>query len=225
MDIVSNPFFCLSNTPNYKEVNNIYPQATYEMDDVHVYDILKNMINKPVQEAITITFNLAKKTKATDVLSQSYITSSGLLISNKLFLLLQDFGILHTQFIQCSIKHEKTILNYYWLHPVKDFLSCIDFEKTDFTLVDKGSGKTLYEYKAKSRDAFIQKTLAIPYDKAMCPKGDIYFIPDAGCKTDIIFLPGIDLSIFISERLRNVFIQNSITGAYISNEATNIIAQ
>ena len=86
------------------------------------------------------------------------------------------------QFIDTRVKKGNEELQYYWLHPTRDYFDYIDTEK------------------------------------ALTDKDGIFFIPGFSLKSHFIFLPKIDISLYISKTM-------SITGALITEEATNMICE
>jgi len=175
-------YFEITRTLNYKEVGNVSTQVNIDRTYIAETDVARRVINKPISPDVIFRFDLEKKTIATDILSQGDILSDGLLISKRIYECIKELYMDGVQFIDTRVKKGNEELQYYWLHPTRDYFDYIDTEK------------------------------------ALTDKDGIFFIPGFSLKSHFIFLPKIDISLYISKTM-------SITGALITEEATNMICE
>ena len=218
-------YFEIMRTLNYREVGNVSTQVNIDRTYIAETDVARRIINKPISPDVIFRFNLEKKTIATDVLSQGDITSSGLLISKRIYDSIKELCIEHVQFIDSRVKKGNEELRYYWLHPTQDYFDYIDYSKTTFVLTEKSTGHILYEMKFKNKEVLLQRLYNKKTDKALTDKDGIFFMPGYSLKSHFIFLPRIDISLYISKTMKDILIANAITGALITEEATNMICE
>lgn len=77
-------------------------------------------------------FHLDPDTKLTDIVSEAYISTRGILASQKMCGVLDDFIVQrHERYPADVVFHGKTY-RYYWLHMTEELDDRIDFAKSDF---------------------------------------------------------------------------------------------
>lgn len=162
-----------------------------------------------------LSFELEKKAKLTEILSQATISADGLLISEKVKDILEKHDLLDHRFYSASVKDQKGKSHpYFWLHLVAkpEYLNWIDFPNSKF-LLEKGirnfeniSINSKEEYDQKVREANDMETLAdIVVDKIVCT-------PLFNNKLSLFVFPKIDNRIFVSSDLKEELVSGSITG-------------
>lgn len=162
-------------------------------------------INKPLK------FELHKRAKLTNCLSQGAISSGGLLIDEKVKSVFDSFHIMKHQYYPAEIIGKKgEIINYYWLQLEENLTSEIDFDASIFyelILATKGdkvkiSSLTDYEekkvengweWRAKAEQIMLQKDTKL--------KG-----------YDLFRLFPFDNTLCISKRLKEAIEQHKLTG-------------
>ncbi len=134
-------FYILKGGIACKETKNIYPQVLKPIapKGSELYKKIINLRNKPNPDAkgLVIELELDPKTKPTDFISQSWIGSIGLLVSQRAFEFLSGFNLQpEMETYKTIIHHKGKTFDYVWLNPVYDCDIDIDFEKTLFYLYD-----------------------------------------------------------------------------------------
>ena len=167
-----------------------------------------------------IIFKLSKKAILTDFLSNSAIGARGYLVSQKAKEILIEFNLMDYQFYPVIIQTSKGELIYFWLHLTQpDLIHEIDYRKSIFY-------ETKWEFREdviqiNSYDDYLEKkkldtkaSFGAELDKTVVKE---QFNKELDLFT---FLP-FDNNIYISEKLKNSFLVNNITGIDIE-EASNL---
>ncbi len=124
-----------------KETKNIYPQVVRPVapKGTEVYNKITNLRNKPNPDAkgLVIELELDPKTNPTDFISQSWIGSIGLLVSQRAFEFLSGFNLQpEMETYRTILRHKGKTFDYVWLNPVYRYEYDINFEKTQFSIFD-----------------------------------------------------------------------------------------
>lgn len=211
--------------PNYYKIN-------YELDDkitgkgypqVNCLNVneIGNFSSWELNKKKTILkFELNKKSKLTDVLSVLEI-NTGFLISPKVKKILDQFKLMRHQYFDATIETDNGTFNYYWLHLTEpDLVKKIDYNKSIFY-------ETEYTFKKDIiiLDNFEHYQMLKSQDKEACfgVTSEQIFFSDSFDKTlDLLtFLP-FNNDIYISEKLKNVLIENNILSFNITQ--TSVIS-
>lgn len=84
-----------------------------------------------------LKFLLAKHAKPTDILSSNFHSLfNGLLVSNKLARILEEYNLPPHQRIEAQVTIGRDVVTYYWLHFTSDTSDIVDFERSIFTKYD-----------------------------------------------------------------------------------------
>ena len=134
-------FYILKGGIACKETKNVYPQVLKPLapKESELYKKITNLRNKsnPDAKDLVIELELDPKTKPTDFISQSWIGSIGLLVSQRAFEFLSGFNLQpEMETYKTIIHHKGKTFDYVWLNPVYNFDVDIDFEKSCFYLYD-----------------------------------------------------------------------------------------
>lgn len=168
-----------------------------------------------------LSFELEKKAKLTDVLSQASVSANGLLVNEKTKAILEKYTMSEHRFFPASVMDKKGKIHseYYWLHLVarEAYFDWIDFPKSKF-LLEKGIGNfeeiqinSKEDYDLKVREADNMEILAdIVADK-------IVFTPAFNENLSVFVLPKIDIHVFITSELKEALVNNSISGIEFSD--------
>ena len=199
-------FYIIKGGVACKETKNIYPQVVKPIafKGSEVYNKISNLKNKPNHDAkgLVIELELDPKTNPTDFISQSWIGSIGLLLSQKAFEFLSGFNLQpEIETYKTIIHHKGKTYDYIWLNPVYDFDIDIDFQKTLFYLHDfledsKNSIEIL--------DARDLNKKSMDYNPIPIIKTDILVLKNKGISNfDLLFMSIGSTNLRVSEKLKN----------------------
>lgn len=205
------------NTRTDKEVGGIFPQANC-LTLGHAHSI---KFSKFAEIALNLKFELAKRSKVTDIISQSAISADGFIISERVKNILQEFNIIQHKYYEVIIQDalKRIPENYYWLHtvPKKEFLNWIDYAKSKFYRtkytfrnedIEISSVNDYYNF-YKNNDRLIwgieadEIKLNENFDKSL----------------DMFIFPDFSFRMTISQKLKDAFIQEKISGIEITEAA------
>jgi hypothetical protein len=170
----------------------------------------------------SLEFELVKRSKISDVLSQGSISSPGIMLSERAMSLVNQFRLQDHIKVPVKVHNELTVSKYTWLQFVSDrMLKLIDFEKCIFYQKEfgfrKGDNFRLPSYnELKKKEKEFGK---MSYITAELIGFNTYFQHDL----DLFSIPDIDYGVYGSLKLINSLKEEKITGIEII-EATNIIA-
>jgi hypothetical protein len=198
-----------------KEVGNIFPQANcLTQSSAHLLTTNEFYTNFP-----KLVFELEKKSKLTDLISQASISSIGLLVSAKLKEILIKHKLPKYKLYQSELKISNLSIDYFWVHfNFENFINFIDFENSIFYYtkfemqVEQISIKDFNEYKMLKKENGIMWDVEIESIKLKDNLIDDF---------DLFNFYPFTRNIFISEKLKNDIVQNSISGIEIKE--SNII--
>lgn len=166
-----------------------------------------------------LVFEIEKRAKVTDVLSQAAISAHGMLISERFKTLMENFRIMNHVFYPAVVKTRTADLQYYWIHLADDsFVNKIDYTKSIFYWTRSTMRKGVIEL--SSFDDYLgQKEKnghlwGVDIDKIVLNKNFDMTLDMFGC------LP-FDMGIYVSERLKNAILSMEISGLELK-EAINI---
>jgi hypothetical protein len=158
---------------------------------------------------------LNKASIGTDILDNVELTF-GLLISDKLKSLIENFNLLPHKFYEIDVLG--TIEKYYWFHYITNFEMFVDFRKTTieifnshggFEVIDTISLVSLDELKKLKEEIYLENGKAIRF-------GDI-ILNNGFPKYDLFEESLINYQTIISEKLKNTLVANRITGVEFRN--------
>ncbi|MFT5723122.1 MAG: hypothetical protein ACI9JN_000229 [Bacteroidia bacterium] len=186
----------------------ILPKGKTVKDPAFVWNV--QFCKIPDFEPILGTIKVENSAKLTDLISSSTI-SNGYIISKKLFKILGDFNL--GNFIQkpVTVKFKGDYFEYYWVHIANDKSTMIDFNNSNFYLIDSFSNKDSCSIKNWDELVQIRKSASslkkIRFDKMQIGE----FLEDC------FHLNHIFYDLIISERLKNAILKNGVTGINFQN--------
>lgn len=158
-------------------------------------------------------FLLNKRAKKTDLIfSNHYSPFASLLISERLWIILQKFKLPAYQLYPTVLKDSKgNVYPYHFIYFYESDDSYLDFPKSSFYVKIRGeNGFSIKEQKVKSLEdyfklkrLFKEENIKLEVLEPVLKEG----IPLDLFRTKKVFLP-----LFISEALRNALLENGITG-------------
>jgi hypothetical protein len=209
-------YYSIENQTNTKEVGPDYPQANC-LTQPYAHEIKFNSFPNFEPKLI---YELSKRAKLTDVLSQAAISAHGLLVGERFKIILQGFNLMKHKFYPVTIQTKKGIEQYYWLHLVdSSFINVINYNASKF-----------YWTKSTFRKDVIKLTSFDEYQKLKKENGILWGVSIDEIKLNESFDSNLDLfssipfdmGIYVSDRLKKKIEEEKITGIQI-NEATNFI--
>lgn len=158
-------------------------------------------------------FEIHPRAPFTDVVSSGL--SFGMIISQRLKTLLQDYNLVETRYYPVKLRRgTQENREYYWMHPFSSFLEYVDFKRTKFFV--ESFGKRGIDLEISTAEE-LHKLRGHYIDQHKFVKAHtVYLIPDFGKLGLDLFLTELTLSILISESLKATLIQEKITGMEIS---------
>lgn len=154
-------------------------------------------------------FILDKKAKLTDVLS-SMISGFGFLISEKMKNILEQFRLPEHGFYPASIAVDNTKLNnYFWFLPIYKLSDHVDYAKT--TLYSKDTFNNVEKLDVNSAEDVVRLRPKIGYTKKIVSE-KIYFKNGFKLNLDLFMIGVFNFSIYLTEDLKSVLINEKITG-------------
>jgi hypothetical protein len=207
-------YYTLENRTD-KEVGSVFPQAScLSQMDAHRLSNDEFPAFTP-----TLNFELVKKAKLTDVLSQAAISAQGLLINEQFKKLLEEFNLMQHKFYAATVKTKKGDTQYYWMHlSDRDLINCIDYKASKFFRTEYGYREENIEL--TSFDDY--KSKKAKFGKMGTIQSDFIKLNDKFPKNlDCFILPLFDAHLYLSESLTTAVRGENITGIEIK-EATTI---
>ncbi len=209
-------YYILGEAAGTDETGPEYPQAQ-EMVEAYSYDapdsIYITSYHDGVELPCTPNLNAIKvmsRAKLTDLLSVAMLSTSGLLISRRMQLLLQDFVLVNHKFYPATIKHKKELFDdkYVYLHLISDLREFVDYKRSVFySSVSGYNGNLRFESK--------DDTLAyyeVEDRRHTLRSKQIAFLPSF-INYDLFYISNFNKNIYISQKLRDHLLANHVTGA------------
>lgn len=201
--------------------NQVYPQVeSMGLDyDWDAKDSIRRIVSNAPLEFVPDfkSFHLDPETKITDIVSQSYIYTRGLLVSEKFWKVLEDFVLQAHETYFTQVVHKTTVLPYRWIHITEEIEKRIDYAKSDFRQVAADSQLSAIDVKnwedlrsicAKAVNSLDGEIIA---QKAVFLSG----VP----KYDLLFLQLTSRNIFVSDQLANRIRAEKFTGFKIEDSS------
>lgn len=172
---------------------------------------------------IELRFALQKNTKLTDILSQAAISSPGLLVSEKVFNILNNYQLMNHSFFSAIVETKKGEEQYYWLHLVGSNLvtDAVDYSNTQLSWTQSGFKKG--ELSLKSFEDFSRKKTenGILWGARLERiSTNNYFDRNL----DLFAFTPLDLRIYVSTKLKQSLSENFIQGVEFI-EAKHLIVE
>ncbi|MFN8294871.1 MAG: hypothetical protein U0T69_01690 [Chitinophagales bacterium] len=131
-------YYLITNATNKKETGLVGPQCMvfpsgYNLDWYEQPNSMTKLSNDRIPDfEPELIFELDKKAKLTDFISQSIISSRGLLINKKVKDILEQFRLPEHKFYPAKIFHKNEVFQYFWLHLIDNNYDDIDYSKSIF---------------------------------------------------------------------------------------------
>lgn len=199
--------------------DEVVGHATTQIDYLDSYYAFKlsplEFVTIPLLKA-----KLNRKAKMTDVMTEGCISVCGLMISEKMKLLFDQFNIIpQHKYYPIEVSTKSGIFSYYFLQLInKDFVNkSIDFQRTTFYWSNISLTKTYGTVKVNSRDDIIKQKKACSDINKFIKAKQVVASKDFDANLDIFSLDLITANggIIISERLKNAIEANGLTGMHI----------
>lgn len=224
-------YYKLSISCNTKETGPVYPQIqkmvpNYDnKDKKSVYSLSKFYNSFPNFEPNLNGFVIQGRAKLTDFLSNSIIRTNGFLLSENAKQIFESCNLNGYKFYQAKIFYKKNCFNYFWLHFISNVRNSIDYGKSRFFIFQNFSKKLEY-IDVISEEDLIEKEKSLqeknPGKTIVIWAETIYLNSSFDKKLDFFKVGKFDSNYYVSEHLRNLFIEQNITGIEFC-EAANII--
>jgi hypothetical protein len=201
--------------------NQVYPQVEsmgldYDWDAKN--SIRRIVSNVPLEVVPDFkSFHLDPETKITDIVSQSYIYTRGLLVSERFWKVLQSFVLQAHETYLAQVVHRDTVLPYRWIHMTEEIEERIDYAKSDFrqvadsqlSAIDVKNWENLRSICAKAVNSLDGEIIA---RKIMFLSG----VP----KCDLLFVQLTSRNIFVSDQMASRIRAEKFTGFKIEDSPT-----
>jgi hypothetical protein len=193
-----------------KEVGNVFPQATcLTKAQAHMLRADQFPASEP-----SLEFELEKKAKLTDVVSEAAMGTSGLLISQKLKALLEEFSLMRYKMYPVRLITKKGDETYFWLHLVDpELVRKIDYPNSVFYWTDCSFREDIIKLNTFNDYAVKKKANGALWDVEV---EKLRLLPAFTSKPyDLFKLSPISTDIFISQKLKQALEAHQITGLEI----------
>lgn len=198
-----------------KEVGNIFPQVQC-LSQMHAHQLHADEFPsfRPI-----LHFELERKAQLTDVLSQAAISAQGLLVSEQLKGIIEQYKIMKHKFYPATVDVKSKTFSYYWLHLVDtSFLHKIDYKRSDFFRTEYGFRED--DIKLNSFDDYKKKKEK--FGNMGTIESDFLFIDESSfVDYQLITFPLFDDKIYVSSKLFSTLQKKGIKGIEFK-EATTI---
>jgi len=209
-------YFKLDFSTDLKEIGPEYPQAgpckSYNFKGAQSYfNIHFNKFPEFIPDLNY--FEIHRRAPFTDVVSSGL--SFGMIISQKLKTLLQDYNLVETRYYPMQLRRgAEENKEYYWMHPISSFIEFVDFKRTKF-FVDT-FGKRGMDLEISTAEELHELRGHYIEQNKFVKAQTVYLIHDFEKLGLDLFLTDLTLRILISESLKATIIQEKITGVEIS---------
>ncbi|GAA0876011.1 hypothetical protein GCM10009118_24210 [Wandonia haliotis] len=175
-------------------------------------DEIKSFTNGYPDIKTPLIFELHKKAKLTNCLSQGAIASGGLLIDDKTKDLLADFILIKHKFYPTEIigKKNEIIKNYYWLQIEEDLTGEIDYEKSIF--YETNGVSNIGEIKIDSYQWYQKQKAEKGWKFGLNAKLIVLKSDSKLINYDLFRLFPFEYKLIMSERLKSAIVENKLTG-------------
>ncbi len=215
-------FYLIKGGVACKETKNVYPQVLKPIASKgsEPYNKITNLRNKPNLESkdLVIELELDPKTNPTDFISQSWIGSIGLLVSQRAYELLSGFNLQPEMETYKSIIHHKgKTYDYVWLNPVYRYEYDINFEKTKFSIFDI-LDETYTSIEILKIEDFKEKNLNQTSPLKKLHTSTVYLTTKEVKELDLIQISAGDANIYISENLKAELVKSKLNAFEINSK-------
>jgi hypothetical protein len=223
-------FFKLSEARATGETGSNYPQievmiSGYDYDSPNsIHNLAKNHDLFSDYKPNLDSFILTKRAKLTDLLSDA-LGGGGHLISHKFYNILSNLNLsLHKCFPATILDKFNNLHYYYYLYLINDYSKFVDYKKSIFFIYHNYAWD-LGIVPIKSKEDFILKEKELkqknPNESIVLWAKRIILSSEFNANLDLFKIGNFNSDCFISKRLKNLIIENRITGCEIK-EADNL---
>ena len=205
------------------QYNEMFPQVIHMGPD-YDFDGPESLTRITVNEPLTFvpdlkSFTLDPDTNLTDIVSQTYIYTDGLLVSERVHQVLKDCVMASHVNYPATVVHRDRAFQYYWLHFTDSVAPGIDFSRSRFVVIDQDesidilvtSSAGLQEWCRRVVQTMTQRLTAQTVSfKSGTPRYDLFFLDVA---------PRI---ILLSKDLTALLADNGFTGFQLKPSAINV---
>lgn len=211
---------------NSKETGPIYPQVQkmssgYDNKaDNSIKKLFRHWKSFPDFKPNLDSFVLEPKSKQTDILSNA-LSSRGIILNSKAKAIFESVKTCPIQFYEASVIHHRQLLDdYFWMHIVSDYTDFVDYTNSTFFIyqnfmknigyIEVLSKEDLIEKEEKLKRDNPNTTLAIWSEK-------IKMLSSFDMELQLFTICKFDANLYIDQSLKNILIENKITGYRTEN--------
>jgi len=211
---------------NSKETGPIYPQVQkmssgYDNKaDNSIKKLFRHWKSFPDFKPNLDSFVLEPKSKQTDILSNA-LSSRGIILNSKAKAIFESVKTCPIQFYEASVIHHRQLLDdYFWMHIVSDYTDFVDYTNSTFFIyqnfmknigyIEVLSKEDLIEKEEKLKRDNPNTTLAIWSEK-------IKMLSSFDMELQLFTIGKFDANLYIDQSLKNILIENKITGYRTEN--------
>jgi hypothetical protein len=212
------PFYSIKTTSERKIIGPEYPQIQTMDGNIHrdaedsVYNVFCDTF--PHFEPNLDHFVLHEKALLTDIVSAAMI-SCGLVVNQKVKMILEDYRLPPHKFYPAVIKHKGSFhKNYFWFYFISDIFNYIDYKETKFIITDMFDNKIEDCNNINSASSLRSLKNDLPDDKNVDSEL-IRLDSKTSLPFDLFKITFGNYRTFITEKLKEAFTENSITGINI----------
>jgi hypothetical protein len=207
-------FYKLDNRTD-KEVGSVFPQVTC-LSQIDAHRLSSDQFPSFLP---TLIYKLVKKAMLTDVLSQAAISAVGFITNHKLKEITEALNQTNLKIYPAIIEAKTTRENYFWLHIKSlDISDLIDYNSSAFFYTKYELKQDIIKINSYNHYKTLSKEHGIMWGVGM---DQIKLSNRFNPHLELFHLSPFDRTVYISKRIRNLILENQITGIEIT-EANNI---
>lgn len=213
-------YYILKPAVGTKETGMAYPAVeSFEDYDFNKVDSVYNLDSDFFPNFIPdIRFKLAKDAKLCDIMGQGTISACGLLISQNVKDVLEQFNLVPHKYFPATIEDKGTIHQYYWVHFVwEDGIKYLDFAKSKFQINEFGDN--LGDVEIKTHQDLLDKQTELGFMKTVYNYQSLMF----NLNYDLFIHP-LNKTIYVSEKVFTSLTHKSFKGLELVN-AENLLVR
>jgi hypothetical protein len=207
-----------------RQTNEIFPQVTsmgldYDFNGPH--SITHISANEPLTFTPDLkSFSLDPDTNLTDIITQGYIYTDGLLVSQRLFDVIKNHLLPSHEVYPARVIHLNEAFAYCWIHFTERPVSRIDFERTEFVEIDEHGLSTPTRFAGPGELHARCKAVVETISGRLSAK-ELVFLPDTP-GYDLLFLDVVPRVILISDLMADLLNAGRFTGLRIKRSTIRV---
>ena len=217
---MSQQYYILKPAVGTKETGMAYPAVeSFENYDFNAPNSVYNLDSDCFPDFVPdIRFKLVKGAKLCDVMGQGTISACGLLISQNVKEVLEQFNLLPHKYFSSTIEDKGVLHQYYWVHFVwNDAINHLDFRNSRFQINEFGDN--LGDIEIGTHKELLDKQTELGFMKTVYNYQTLMFNVNFD-----LFIHPLNKTIYVSEKIFSSLTHKSFKGLELTN-AVNLLVR